>query len=800
MGFKIERLKIKNFKCFDNNKFYEFKFNYNSNPIILSGPNGFGKTTFFDAIELIFTNNITRLNKDIERKNTNLGSNLLLNNPDEFGYLILTLINEFSDKITIVAKIENIKKLSIDLSLKFTYINNDLDIEKFDLFLENAEWYENLDSLEFIDYIKEHFNVYYYVSQAESVHFLKKNIDERKNSMNSLLQLEEIEGNISKIKELIGEKSTTKGVLINDEINKIKNELDTKIRTIKNKIELKLEDQENIEYTKLLEYPENQKIKIWDLENIDFSNKTHKDIENFCNEIDGLVSFNKHINDYEIYLSNSRIESLIKNINAIENYIKYFDKINNGKIDLIKIQNEIDKKEKIIKIFQNSDFFQKDFDISFYEKQYLEELKKLLKDELLFDISEIDKLVINIKNLSTIISSNQKTINDIINARTKLYELNISNKDNATCPFCGAEYNDNNLLQRAYEALTEKLSNQQDENIILLNKHKKEISKLLSKDLEVIKNILNGIDIIEISKIQKEILENKNFLNSEKLKREVLEISEYIPQEKNWLEFSHENQILEIKSILNTKIKKYTSEEFTLDCDRYNFQQIYNDNEYLFYKSQENLLNINLVENKKKYIRYKFSLLQNDEILTLKKEIFELLQKEKQMKEALEKFKKLRKFYEDIVENYKNEILDKLRIPLLIYTGKILQDYQNGLGVFIDEKDMRFVSNGNAKHDILNTFSSGQLSAFVLSFLFAMNKSYVSNEKIDIGFILIDDPVQTMDDINIASFIDVLRNDFKDKQIIISTHESDKENYILYKFLKYNLKGQSFNVKNNMYK
>ena len=55
----------------------------------------------------------------------------------------------------------------------------------------------------------------------------------------------------------------------------------------------------------------------------------------------------------------------------------------------------------------------------------------------------------------------------------------------------------------------------------------------------------------------------------------------------------------------------------------------------------------------------------------------------------------------------------------------------------------------------------------------------------NIGFILIDDPVQTMDDINIASFIEVLRNDFPEKQIILSTHETDKENYILYKFLKY---------------
>lgn len=37
--------------------------------------------------------------------------------------------------------------------------------------------------------------------------------------------------------------------------------------------------------------------------------------------------------------------------------------------------------------------------------------------------------------------------------------------------------------------------------------------------------------------------------------------------------------------------------------------------------------------------------------------------------------------------------------------------------------------------------------------------------------LLIDDPLQTMDDLNISSFIELLRNDFKDKQIILSTHE-----------------------------
>ena len=62
----------------------------------------------------------------------------------------------------------------------------------------------------------------------------------------------------------------------------------------------------------------------------------------------------------------------------------------------------------------------------------------------------------------------------------------------------------------------------------------------------------------------------------------------------------------------------------------------------------------------------------------------------------------------------------------------------------------------------------------------------IENEEIkesddDLSFILIDDPVQTMDDINISSMTEVLRNDFSSKQIIMSIREMDKENYILYK-------------------
>jgi exonuclease SbcC len=67
--------------------------------------------------------------------------------------------------------------------------------------------------------------------------------------------------------------------------------------------------------------------------------------------------------------------------------------------------------------------------------------------------------------------------------------------------------------------------------------------------------------------------------------------------------------------------------------------------------------------------------------------------------------------------------------------------------------------------------------------------------------LLIDDPVQTMDEINVADCIDLLRHEFRDRQIFISTHEDHASSYFRYKFGKANLEIQRINFKdiqNNM--
>lgn len=39
--------------------------------------------------------------------------------------------------------------------------------------MKSIKWEADISAFDNINYIKEHFNVYYYISQAESVHFLK---------------------------------------------------------------------------------------------------------------------------------------------------------------------------------------------------------------------------------------------------------------------------------------------------------------------------------------------------------------------------------------------------------------------------------------------------------------------------------------------------------------------------------------------------------------------------------------------------------------------------------------------------
>ena len=802
MQYKIVDLRVKNFKCFDDKKYYEFCIDYDKNPVVLSGPNGFGKTTFFDAIELIFSKNITRFDKEIEKKNTNLGKNILLNQANQDGYVVLTLKRGENEFLTLFAKILNSNhKIDVENSIYYGYNSKYIRTEELDrVIFDYDNWKDVIDSETLIRYRIKNFNVYYYVSQAESVHFLKRTISDRKNAMNVLLNTGFIEERKKLVSNLIGSRNGTSGYLINDEIisldNKTKN-LAIKLKTLlKNNINTQT-GVEKIENIDLGLYKKDSDLYFWDNSNI--VELDASSIKKGIYLLSSIISFLENEIDYRNYQWNENILKIIDG-NSIVDYVNYRDYIVNDSVSIKKIEQQLEKWDSMIQIYNSTLLYRQDsLDAANYKEQDAVMLKKLVPELCEYDFSLIKNISNEIVNLRENLSINQKAIDKLTSARNTLKNAKNEYDEKGTrCPFCNTEFNDLRLLNEGFEEVGKLLKSESGslgERIVLKNN---ELADTIEEVKEILRPYVYGLDENAINLIIKKKTSLKDFASNHGRVANVDKLVKYLVAIEYSSEKEEDNLVLDIQRTLSGMIKKIQNEEFNALYDKYRYVDV--EKRYgKCINEMKGQVSLEMLKQKVLYLEKLNCEKENTEINEIKQEMKKLIIRKEKVTKIRQRLNDLSKLYDNKIEEYKNITLKKLRVPLLIYTGKILQDYQNGLGVFVSKDEMRFVSNGDAKHDILNTFSSGQLSGFVLAFLFAINKQYIKPSSDDIGFILIDDPVQTMDDINISSLIEVLRNDFADKQIILSTHEIDKENYILYKFYKYNKIGQSFNVKEKIY-
>lgn len=800
MQYKITNLRVKNFKCFDNAKFYEFCIDYEKNPIILSGPNGFGKTTFFDAIELIFSKNITRLDKAIENKKTNLGKNILLNKADVDGYVVLTLKREENEFLTLFAKISNsTHKLEIENSIYYGDIKEFISTEDLDSFLCNYDnWKDAVDNKNSLKYRAENFNVYYYVSQAESVHFLKRTITDRKNAMNVLLKTDFIDERKNVVTNLIGSRNGTSGHLVNDEIITLENELKNKAIKLKTiSMNIVQDETEKPQYVDLGLYKKDPNLYFWDGENIAEANLS--EIKRGVNVLDNIISFWENESDYKNYKWNKNISKILKG-NSMEDYADNREYIIDNLISIQKAEQQLEKWDSMIQIYNSTLMFRKDTpDATNYKDEDIVALKKLIPDLKEYDFSLIKNISSEIVSLRNTLSTNQKIIDKLSSARNALKNAkNEYDKQGTSCPFCNTKFANITLLNAGFDEVDKLLQNESGSTGERLALKSNELGSEIERIKKIIRPYMEGLDENTINLIVQRKTSLKGFISDSGRIANVEKVAKYLAETDYVPQTDRNKIVIDIQRVLSGMIKNIQNTEFERLYDKHEY-----DNVEKFYgkdiSDMKKLLPIETLKRKCEYLEGIVLEKENTEIHAIRKEMKELIIRKAKITNIRQQLYKLSKMYDKAVEEYKNYILKQLRVPLLIYTGKILQDYQNGLGVFVNKDEMRFVSNGDAKHDILNTFSSGQFSGFVLASLFAMNKQYIKASSDDIGFILIDDPVQTMDDINISSLIEVLRNDFANRQIILSTHEMDKENYILYKFYKYNQVGQSFNVKEEIY-
>ncbi|QMU66116.1 MAG: AAA family ATPase [Flavobacteriaceae bacterium] len=251
MSYRISNLIIKNFKCID-----DFAFNFeNKELIVFDGPNGYGKTTIFDAIEIILTGKPRRINE-----NNNILANYsykespIHKNNSLPIHLEVSLKNDNED----ILKIQRIfqpapSQKSIRNNPQKIYENSQLSIFLNDVEMENGIKEENV--LNFHN-IKNLFNVLNYVEQDENTLFLKKNPKDKYKSLTSLLG---IENELKQLNNLESFLKTTKNKF--EQLEDQKKRMEEEIKNLSS-------DNNSLEYKKLLIDVE----KTWDKEKIEISN------------------------------------------------------------------------------------------------------------------------------------------------------------------------------------------------------------------------------------------------------------------------------------------------------------------------------------------------------------------------------------------------------------------------------------------------------------------------------------------------------------------------------------------------
>lgn len=783
MSYIINRIYIENFKFINNANIY---FNQ-SNLVILDGPNGYGKTTIFDIIELAITGKISRI--DLNQTNTQAGCQdiLYLKDQNKNAIIKIEFISD-TDKFTIVKTIDStknygrIQKRSNNWELFDTYLINDFNQEyKDDNIIDKNKVIEKFEDYD----IDRYYDLLYYVQQEESTSFLKRSEKDRVEVLSKLFDTKKEEEELKKIQEFKKKIRQHIAKLEKDKKDEIKISEEEKIR------------QENVKYKRIISTKDCE----WDIENIIV--KSEKQKEYFIGQVSNIKVFIENLSSFLSKLKNEKIDFLLDDKDIIKSYIicKFF-------YDEYSI---IEQKYKDMKFVLDSKKLFENITIeSLKEVEYSKLFKKLNINDKVFDEEKYKDLLEELMTLKNNEGNLAKAIRGLNSSRSNLYKKNKglfelegpSKINSSKCILCGNEYLNSEELKEQIDSYTDSLNAILDDSQKATADSINSILNLLSKNMIMyIDNYIEkekSIDAKFYNQLKKYINKYKaNMGVNNYIKEFNVDLDEYI--NKEYTEFNKIDEICDdIYEYLSSQ-KENIKIEYQILEKEIRFKNIYKD---IFDNTHENVKNVDIryLEEKQKYIEYKYYMYLVSEQEEIKKHNDNINLKIDKLNNLYKnEIKGSIDVYSKCISKHRSNIIKDIEIPFYIYTGKIIQDYQRGLGIFIKEyeefKNLKFVSNANSDHDAINCLSSGQLSALVISFTLALNKVYGKKK---LGFILIDDPLQSMDDINMISFMELMRNEFLDKQIVMSTHEDEISLFMRYKFAVNNLKETRINVKSEI--
>jgi ABC-type lipoprotein export system ATPase subunit len=764
--FSIDKISIKNFKVF---KDYDVDFS-GHHIVVFSGPNGYGKTTLFDAFELAFTGNIDRF-KDIESAT---------------GCDDILVSREQGKSVCVEVSISSPKgKFKIIRSLKPQYVSGSGN--KID---KKAGNFENLWQLHIADEntkqsrsisqtelekvlgqkeLSRYYNLFYYVRQEDSAHFLKRSERER------LLE-------ISRLFDTVEEEKALKTIeTAKKKVGGVKKNLQKNIEDLRKELNQTSDSPSNLPFTKLLPWADIP----WDR---DITIDDTKSRDNIISELHRILSIIRHRDEFVNNRKFLHVLSQTETINAtiyLGRYLTTFSEV----LKNYEIRVEVEAFLAVLDIDKLLDS----------EQVKTEPVLTVIPD---FDTASFLSQLNHLREFKKRSCATTSICQKLLDLRAKLveaFEGTKSPSDNE-CPLCGFDWG-------AHSSVIDEISKKKDDLSSFLSREESvyQIQKedFVSTFIKPLRETLSLFISGEQFRISKSVYDAFKSYHSQA--DTVVRFTKWLS--KNDIEVNDllcdnlsTNLLLDKIVLVAETLKNRIKEKIPALSDIYQsenqlcrFESAFRE----YFETYDHLSSVQAedVECKIQFVnsRYSSSLEKKRQLLLS----YQL--KISKVEKVESRLKKLSDIFKSEIGKHRRAIIKDIEIPFFIYSGKILQAIKEGStgGVFVKDpspgeelKNIRFVSAWSSDHDVINTTSSGQLSGIIIALTLAMNKVYSRG----LGTIFIDDPVQTMDDINTVSLVDLLRHDFKDKQIFVSTHEDDFERYVLYKYLMHKRKVKKINV------
>ena len=852
---KIKKILIKNFK-----NIKERIIDFQENVTLFVGPNGFGKTTIFDAIELSLTGKIRRIEEsDYSDGRSNFSAPYFQNNPNENTFIELMLTNDEGNSLIVSSLYKssmntegsNVPKFSFSKFQRRVRVGPGISFQSDEDFEGSSERDIQKDISQFLGYESEDyslgdtFDLFNYIQQDETAYYLKQKEKDRKEQLNFLLNIGNYVNRKNRLERLRSTLSSTEKEL-RAKKGKLKNS-PIKYNTLYSKLSLR-ED---------TDFAFNNKSIVFDDE---LSNES---LNIYLSEIEKLQEFRDSFSPKDYFLR-KQSEQFERDVLEDKDFICY-----------LIIRKIFENQENIESIKQNHSLISNEKNYSYFLlKNYIEQLESLENDSRIFkrgkilksllDV-EIDKLNIeliknslngfvdwefgkvwfemfdskltNYKNKKEQLDDGTDSINKLLEIRSRLKEH--SDNNHSECVFCGYDWIESKNLLLAYEETTNQLRKNltnfeiEVSNLVEeLNQLKMELQNQIQMEQEklfvipddflmAIRSISNydfpesfsNLVVMNSEMTPMLVDENASLQKFEFLKKELISLlqeKQLIPNEvydtflrvvSKRVDFE---KLLEKYSILDGEsIREFGISFGLLPISLHKFEenkdgllvfleelksQIVFDNskssdlQNLFdkyFESNEKTFEdctIESINQKREYIINQFEL-QN---LTMFHQIEKRLQIIEQTITYLQN--RVRELNNNI-NSYQEQMIQKLKLPFYMYTAKILQNYQQGMGVLLttqNNSNIRFIANSNSEQDVMYQLSSGQVAVISFAFTLALNTTFKISK--EFKFLSIDDPIQDMDSMNVYALIDLIRHSLSDYQIIMSTHNDGSAMFIKYKF------------------